>query len=69
MIFNIYKDPNDKFKTLIAIYNDKEPYHAKQDIKIDFQVYYSTAAVDRRSDKDQKNNMLAIFGLSDRGGN
>ena len=65
LIFNIYKDPNDRFKILIAIYNDKEPYDAKTEIKIDLRVSYATAAVDRRSDQDQKNNMYAIFGLSD----
>ena len=65
-IFSIYRDPSNKMKGIINIYNDQEPYDLKQEpIKINTRVFYSTGAIDRRSDKDQLNLKFAIFGVSD----
>ena len=36
----------------------------KQELKIDFEIYYATCATDRRSDNDQNQNKIAVFGFN-----
>jgi hypothetical protein len=36
----------------------------KQEIKIDFGIYHATCATDRRSDNDQSQNRIAVFGFN-----
>ena len=64
LIFNIFKDPEDWNKTKITVYCDELPYTVKQEIKIDFEIYWATCATDRRSDSDQSQNRIAVFGFS-----
>ena len=51
-------------KTLIVRYSDKDTFKFIEKIEVDFRQYYSTAAIDRRSEHDQNNSKCAIFGLS-----
>ena len=50
LIFNIFRDPENKKKTKISAYSDKNPYELKQEIKVDFEIYNTTCATDRRDD-------------------
>ena len=36
----------------------------KQEIKINFEIYHATCASDRRSDTEQNQNKIAVFGLN-----
>ena len=48
-IILIMKNPQDRSKTLIRIFNDKRPYDKKQEIIYDIESYYSISSIDRRS--------------------
>ena len=64
LIFNIHKDPEDGNKTKLTVYCDEQPYKVKQEIKIDFEIYHATCATDRRSDNDQNQSKIAVFGFN-----
>ena len=64
LIFNIYKDPEDTNKAKITVYYDEQPHKVKQELKIDFNIYHATCATDRRSDTDQSQNKIAVFGFN-----
>ena len=64
LIFNIHRDPEDSKKTKITVYCDEQPYKVKQEIKIDFKIYHATCATDRRSETDQSQNKIAVFGFN-----
>jgi hypothetical protein len=64
LIFNIHRDTEDHKKTKITVYSDEQPYKVKQEIKIDYKIYHATCATDRRSDTEQNQNKIAIFGFN-----
>ena len=46
--------PEDMYKTLVQIYDDKKPFDKKQEIVLDFETYYAVVSLDRRSTDEQE---------------
>ena len=63
LIFNIHCDTEDRSKTKLNIFSDKNPYEMKQEIKIKFPADYAIGAIDRSGYNDQSKNKIAVFGL------
>ena len=55
--------PEDMYKTLVQIYDDKKPFDKKQEITLDFETYHAVVSLDRRSTEEQEQNRFVVVTL------